>query len=84
MSATTERMHLVMHPSDNVTTLLDHAVELTRLKGALPIAPGVPFGHKAALKPVAAGEELRKYGVVIGHATQPIAQGEHVHVHNCR
>jgi hypothetical protein len=24
-----------------------------------------------------------KYGVVIGHATQPIAKGEHVHVHNC-
>ncbi|MCL4153096.1 UNVERIFIED_CONTAM: hypothetical protein GTU68_038355 [Idotea baltica] len=26
--------------------------------------------------------DVIKYGVVIGRATHPIAQGEHVHVHN--
>jgi len=39
-------------------------------------------GHKYALRPIAAGEQVVKYGMPIGHATCPIAPGEHVHVHN--
>ena len=29
------------------------------------------------------GEAIRRYGQIIGFATQPIAAGQHVHVHNC-
>jgi altronate hydrolase len=39
-------------------------------------------GHKLALRPVEAGQPVRRYGQVIGFATQPIAPGEHVHTHN--
>ena len=39
-------------------------------------------GHKYALRDIAAGENVVKYGMPIGHATAPIARGEHVHVHN--
>ena len=42
----------------------------------------VEMGHKLAIRPVAAGEAVRKYGQVIGFATQDIAAGEWVHVHN--
>jgi altronate hydrolase len=35
-----------------------------------------------ATRPIAAGEPVRRYDQVIGHATQPIAPGQHVHVHN--
>jgi altronate hydrolase len=42
----------------------------------------VPPGHKVATRPIAAGEPVRRYDQVIGHATQPIAPGQHVHVHN--
>ncbi len=31
---------------------------------------------------VAVGEEVRKYGEVIGLANAPISPGDHVHVHN--
>jgi altronate hydrolase len=42
----------------------------------------IPTGHKLAVLPVAAGQEVRRYGQVIGLATQPISPGQWVHVHN--
>ena len=41
-------------------------------------------GHKYALRDIAEGENVIKYGMPIGHATKPIAKGEHVHVHNVK
>ncbi len=42
----------------------------------------VPAGHKVALREIPRGEQVRKYGQVIGVATSDIAAGEHVHTHN--
>jgi altronate hydrolase len=42
----------------------------------------VPPGHKIALRAIATGEAVRKHGAAIGIASQPIAQGDYVHVHN--
>ena len=42
----------------------------------------IPSGHKVALREVAAGEPVRRYGQVIGFARQTILPGEHVHTHN--
>ena len=42
----------------------------------------IPAGHKLALRAIAAGAGIRKYGQVIGRASAPIACGTHVHVHN--
>ena len=39
-------------------------------------------GHKYALRDIAEGENVIKYGNPIGHATAPIKAGEHVHTHN--
>ncbi|HKV43964.1 MAG TPA: UxaA family hydrolase [bacterium] len=44
----------------------------------------IPFGHKIAVVPVAAGGPVIKYGEVIGYATCEIRPGQHVHVHNVR
>lgn len=41
-------------------------------------------GHKYALKDIAEGENIIKYGMPIGHATCKIPKGEHVHVHNVK
>jgi len=43
----------------------------------------IPAGHKVATRAHAAGEPIRRYGQIIGFATQPIAPGQHVHVQNC-
>ncbi len=53
------------------------------------VAPGVlaveriPAGHKVAVRALAPGEEIRRYGQIIGFATAPILPGGHVHTQNC-
>jgi len=42
----------------------------------------IAFGHKVALKAIAAGDPVVKYGEAIGRATRAIAAGDHVHLHN--
>jgi altronate hydrolase len=49
---------------------------------ALRAVDGVPQGHKLALRDLAAGEIVRKYGWPIGRTTASIATGAHVHSHN--
>ena len=39
-------------------------------------------GHKYAIRPIKKGENVIKYGNPIGHATEDIAVGDHVHTHN--
>ncbi len=62
---------LIIHPSDNVAVTLAARGE-------------IPAGHKIARRDIAAGEEVVKYGQVIGRATQTIRQGEWVHSHNLK
>ena len=42
----------------------------------------MPAGHKLATAPIAAGEPVRKYGQILGFATEAIRPGEHIHTHN--
>lgn len=44
----------------------------------------VPIGHKIALRDIAEGDTIWKYGQDIGKAIAPIRKGEHVHVHNVK
>lgn len=48
----------------------------------IPVSGFIPDGHKIALQAVAQGEPVRRYGQIIGFATQDIAPGDHVHTHN--
>lgn len=41
-------------------------------------------GHKYALSDIAKGENIIKYGNPIGHATEDIKKGSHVHTHNMK
>ncbi len=49
-----------------------------------PVRDTVPTGHKLALKKVSEGDEIVKYGQVIGRAARGIEPGEYVHTHNLR
>ncbi len=51
---------------------------------AVEVREPIALGHKVALVDVAAGEPVRKYGQVIGFASQTIAAGSWVHVHNLK
>ena len=47
-------------------------------------AQDIPIGHKVALRDMAVGETVYKYGVDIGKVVAPIRTGEHAHVHNIK
>ena len=44
----------------------------------------IPIGHKLAIRPLASGDTVVKYGVDIGRVVAPIQVGEHAHVHNIK
>lgn len=48
------------------------------------ILQDIPFAHKVAVKAVAKGESVYKYGEPIGLASADIAVGELVHTHNLK
>ncbi|MBM3493430.1 MAG: altronate dehydratase [Armatimonadetes bacterium] len=76
---------LVLNAIDDVAVALDPLAAGDRVDaGAISVVAGtdVPVGHKIALRSIAPGEGVRKYGEVIGFATRPIAEGEWVHSHN--
>lgn len=77
---------LLLSADDTVATALDDldaGLVVDDGDYHVELAADVPFGHKFALESIAEGDEVRKYGEVIGQATQPIEPGEWVHTHNC-
>ena len=76
-----------LRPEDTVAIakqpLLPRTTLLTGIDGGeVRVGAMIPPGHKIALRGVEQGGEVRKYGQIIGYATQPIAPGDHVHSHN--
>ena len=82
---------IVIRDKDNVATATRDIKAGEQISFAVAGSPStltarqdVRFLHKIALRDIAPGERVYKYGAVIGEATRPIAAGEHVHVHNIR
>jgi (2R)-sulfolactate sulfo-lyase subunit alpha len=44
----------------------------------------IPIGHKVALKDMATGDTVWKYGIDMGKVVAPIKAGEHAHVQNIK
>jgi len=87
MEATAVHQHraLQIHPADNVGVVLAEVPpgETVWLGGeGFESADEVPPGHKIALREIAPGEPIVKYGYPIGHATEAIGRGRWVHSHN--
>jgi len=76
---------ILLHPDDDVAVLkkdLSSGAQVETGSGRITLAADIPAGHKLALRPRKAREQVRKYGQVIGVATQEIRPGDHVHLHN--
>ncbi|MCX8227531.1 MAG: UxaA family hydrolase, partial [Sulfitobacter sp.] len=74
---------LTLSDNDNIAVALQKIEPGNQLSSSGLVAQSaIPSGHKIALTEIASGEEIVKYGRVIGLATQDIHRGEHVHVHN--
>ena len=76
---------IILHQHDNVAT-----ARRTLKKGAsvvvgdsrVKLRQTIPGGHKVALLSINAGEQLVKYGQIIGFAKTAIEPGDWVHTHN--
>jgi (2R)-sulfolactate sulfo-lyase subunit alpha len=88
-------IHFVLHDADDsVAVVVVEGVKAgTAMTGwvmdddrtvNLPARQDIPIGHKVALKDMAPGDTVVKYGIDMGKVVAPIKAGEHAHVHNIK
>ncbi len=85
------RVAILLNTKDDVATALTALQAGQKVKADLDtvvyktiLVEDIAFGHKYALRDIAKGEDILKYGLPIGQALTDIGVGEWVHVHNCR
>ncbi|HTU16835.1 MAG TPA: altronate dehydratase family protein [Gemmataceae bacterium] len=74
-----------LRPDDNVAVAarpLQAGTQLRLQRDTLTLPQRIGLGHKIALRPIQQGEAIRKYGQIIGFASEDIPSGALVHVHN--
>ncbi|PIB24751.1 galactonate dehydratase [Amylibacter kogurei] len=76
---------ILLHPNDNVVVLTTRGnIGDDPLNCGNTLQNIIPTGHKIARCDIPKGEHILKFGQFIAIATQDIATGQHVHVHNCQ
>jgi (2R)-sulfolactate sulfo-lyase subunit alpha len=91
----TRLIHFVLHdPHDTVAVVVVEGVKAgAELTGwvmdddrtvNLAARQDIPIGHKIALKDMAVGDTVMKYGIDMGKVVAPIQAGQHAHVHNIK
>jgi len=82
---TAENSAIHLHPTDDIAVArvpVAAGAEL-RIDGVHLVArDAIPAGHKVALRTIAPGELVLRYGQTIGRAKGTIEAGQHVHTHN--
>jgi altronate hydrolase len=74
-----------LHHSDNIVIARRQLVSGSVLPDeGVTISGLIPAGHKVATRAIAADQEIRRYGQIIGFASQDIKPGQHVHTHNLK
>lgn len=80
---------IVLHSIDNVATAVQDLkagqkaiVRLGRDLNHVLLMEDIPYGHKFSVRAIVKGEDILKYGEVIGRATDSIKSGCHAHVQN--
>lgn len=72
-----------LHSDDNVVIALQDLEAGTLVDGGtIELTQSIARGHKIATRPVQTGENILRYGQIIGQAKSDISVGEHIHVHN--
>jgi altronate hydrolase len=76
---------ILLHPADSVAIArvpIPAGQTINIASQPIVARAAIPAGHKIAIRAVAAGEPIHRFGNIIGFATAPIQIGDHVHVHN--
>lgn len=86
-----QRKTILLNHKDNVAAALVNLSAHTEVivdagEATEPVAinlrDDIPLGHKFAIRKIASGENIIKYGMAIGRATADIFCGAHVSEHN--
>jgi (2R)-sulfolactate sulfo-lyase subunit alpha len=76
-------IHFVLHDARDTVAVV--VVEGVRAGMVNVVArQDIPIGHKVALKDMAPGDTVLKYGIDMGKVVAPIKAGEHAHVQNIK
>lgn len=84
-AATPANRVIVLHREDSVAVArlpLEPGQDIVAAGRAIAVRQPVPAGHKVAIRSAAPGDNVLRYGQVIGRASAPIEPGDHVHLHN--
>lgn len=81
MSGVNMNDYIIINKEDNVAVVL-RPFSKGEVVAGVTLIEDIPQGHKVALKDIANGENVIKYGSPIGHTTASIVAGSHVHTHN--
>jgi altronate hydrolase len=73
---------ILLNASDNVAVAIDGIPAGETLHSGVQAVDRIPKGHKIATTAIDSGAAIKKFGQIIGFASQPIRRGEWVHVHN--
>ncbi|MDU2064113.1 MAG: galactarate dehydratase [Sporomusaceae bacterium] len=75
--STEKPLYIKIHDDDNVAIIVNSGglPAGTKLPGGIVLTEEIPQGHKVALKDLAKGDEIIRYGEVIGYALKSIVQG---------
>ncbi len=77
---------IIINPSDNVAIALEPLKKGDDItidgKILFSTAQDIQAGHKIALKDIALGDKIYRYGEPILEATRAISRGEWIHIHN--
>lgn len=87
--------HFLVHsPKDNVGVVVVEGLKAgTEMLGVITESDttinatalnDIPIGHKVALRALASGDTVMKYGEDIGKMVGSANVGEHVHIHNLK
>lgn len=79
-------LYVRVHPTDNVAIVVNEngLPAGATFDDGLRLVEQVPEAHKVALREIAAGEPIVRYGAVIGYAEERIARGSWVHEERMR
>ena len=81
----TDSRLILLSPEDNcliAAARLDAGTQLQIEGKSVTLSHAIELGHKIARRELAKDDKVLRYGAVIGHVTEAVRRGEHLHTHN--
>ncbi|TCG01641.1 hydrolase [Paraburkholderia strydomiana] len=76
---------ILLSPEDNcliAAARLDAGTQLEIEGENVTLPQTIELGHKVARRDLAKNDKVLRYGAVIGHVTEAVQRGAHLHTHN--